>query len=366
MGSLSSEEQELLLLLGAVGEATGDDEVATVALLALAASLEEQEADHGAGTFDIATLSPAQCVERFRVDAAGVRLMADVLHLPEEIREPRSRHVVRRTEAMCILLRRLGYPARWTDLEAEFGRSKAFLCSIFLHMIDLINDRYAVRMRVHPTALAPRLRGYAAAISSKGAPLETCFGFVDGTAWQVSRPSRLQREAYSGHKRYHCFKFQSVQLPNGIIVDLSGPWPGARHDQFLVRASLLEQRLSHPVFDGYVIYGDEGYTYSEHLAVPFRTAHMTDERRAFNERMSAVRISVEWGFMRVKQLFAFLAFVPPQRMYSSPVAKYYRVAVLLTNMITCLNGSCQTSVYFNCSPPTLEEYMSEFLAPETE
>lgn len=366
MDSFSSEELDLLLLLGVAAEATGNYEIATVAGLALATSLEDDDNHPRVGILDIDALSPAQCVERFRVDAAGIRRLADSLDLPEEIRDPRSRCAAQRTEAMCILLRRLSYPARWEDLAAEFGRSKAFMCSIFLHMVDLIDRRFAANMRLNPNALAPRLHDYAAAISAKGAPLDTCFAFLDGTAWQVSRPSRLQREVYSGHKRYHCIKFQSVQLPNGIIADLSGPWPGCRHDQFLLHASQLEQRLSHPAFDGYVLYGDEGYTYSEHIAVPFRTAYMTDERRTFNERMSAVRISVEWGFMRVKQLFAFLAFVPPQRMYSSPVAKYYRVAVLLTNLITCMNGSCQTSLYFNCPPPTLEEYMSEFLVTEAE
>lgn len=366
MDSLSSEELDLLLFLGVAAEAAGHYDVATVAVLLLVDALEDEETSRHVEIFDIDALSPAQCVERFRVDTTGIRRMADALGLPEEIREPRHRLVARRTEAMCILLRRLSYPARWADLEAEFGRSKAFLCAIFLHMIDLIDERFAACMRLNPKALAPRLCEYSAAISAKGAPLDTCFGFLDGTAWQVSRPTRLQREIYSGHKRYHCFKFQSVLLPNGIVADLSGPWPGCRHDQYLLYASQLEQRLSHPVFDGYVLYGDEGYTYGEHIAVPFRTAHMTNERRVLNERMSAVRITVEWGFMRIKQLFAFLAFVPPQRVYSSPVSKFYRVAVLLTNMITCMNGSCEVSAYFNCAPPTLDEYMSEFLVTEAE
>jgi hypothetical protein len=91
---------------------------------------------------------------------------------------------------------------------------------------------------------------------------------------------------------------------------------------------------------------------------------MTDERREFNDRMAAVRISVEWGIMRIKQLFAFLTFVLPLRIYSAPVAKYYRVAALLTNMITCMSGSCETAEYFNCAPPSLDEYMSLFLAAD--
>jgi hypothetical protein len=185
---------------------------------------------------------------------------------------------------------------------------------------------------------------------------------VDGTAWRVCRPTWHQRELYSGHKRYHCLKFQAVMLPDGIIADLSGPFHGRQNDQYMLNESQLEDRLSDPVFDNYFLYGDQGYTYSSHVARPFRAADMDELRSAFNERMAIVRVSVEWGFARVKQLFAFLSFVPSLRVYSSPVGKFYRVAVLLSNMIMCLEGKSEASEYLRCSPPSLAVYMSQFLA----
>ena len=51
---------------------------------------------------------------------------------------------------------------------------------------------------------------YAAAITAKGALMETCFGFIDGTVRPIARPGKNQRLLYNGHKRVHALKFQSV------------------------------------------------------------------------------------------------------------------------------------------------------------
>ena len=63
---------------------------------------------------------------------------------------------------------------------------------------------------------------YATAIYNKGAALENCFGFIDGTVRPISRHIINQRAVYNGHKRAHALKFQSVALPNGLIGHLYG------------------------------------------------------------------------------------------------------------------------------------------------
>ena len=64
---------------------------------------------------------------------------------------------------------------------------------------------------------------YTEAISNKGAALQNCFGFVDGTVRLICRPSQEQRIMFNGHKRVHSLKFQSVTVPNGLIANLFGP-----------------------------------------------------------------------------------------------------------------------------------------------
>ena len=67
------------------------------------------------------------------------------------------------------------------------------------------------------------LQMYADAISAKGAALNSCFGFIDGTVRPISKPGERQRVMYNGHKRVHGIKFQSIALPNGLIRNMYGP-----------------------------------------------------------------------------------------------------------------------------------------------
>lgn len=73
-------------------------------------------------------------------------------------------------------------------------------------------------------------------------------------------------------------------------------------------------------------------------------------------RMSALRQSVEWGFGKVINEFAFLDFKKNQKLLLQDVGTMYRTAVILTNCHTCLYGS-QTAQYFEVNPPLLENYL---------
>jgi hypothetical protein len=84
---------------------------------------------------------------------------------------------------------------------------------------------------------------------------------------------------------------------------------------------------------------------------------LTNDEQEFNTPMSQVRESVEWGFGKIIQNFAFLDFKKNLKILMQPVAKYYLVATILTNCHTCLYGSL-TGSYFELDPPDLETYFS--------
>ncbi|KAG8226421.1 hypothetical protein J437_LFUL012517 [Ladona fulva] len=56
------------------------------------------------------------------------------------------------------------------------------------------------------------------AIMRKGGPIKNCWGFIDGTARAICRPSINQQEYYSGHKRLHCLKYQLILIPDGMMA----------------------------------------------------------------------------------------------------------------------------------------------------
>ena len=79
------------------------------------------------------------------------------------------------------------------------------------------------------------LQLFANVIYPKGAPLDNCWGFTDGTVRPCCRPGINQRIGCNGHKRVHGIKFQSVVTPNGLIAKLFGPVEGRKHGMWNVR-----------------------------------------------------------------------------------------------------------------------------------
>lgn len=304
---------------------------------------------------DFEKLSDVECIQHFRFAKQDILNLIALLQIPERyICENRT--TATGLEGLLILLRRLTYPNRLCELEKEFGRTKTELSLIVNTVLEDIHSRFSSKI----TELNSNwidLNRYAQAISNKGCPVRNCWGFIDGTCMMITRPSIGQNSFYSGHKRQHCVKFQGVTTPNGLIAHLFGPIEGCRHDSYMLAESKLLETLITDSYKNYCIYGDPAYPITAQLLAPYR-GDVTEEEAAFNKEMSRVRQTVEWGFGKVKSLFAFLDFKKNLKLLLQPVSKYFIVGAFFTNLHTCLYGS-QTSLYFDVSPPTLETYLTD-------
>ena len=106
----------------------------------------------------------------------------------------------------------------------QFGKPIPQFSMITNTVVDYIYLRHGEKItRWNYQLLSPgSLRLYADTVHRKGAALENCVGFVDGTVRQICRRDQMQRAVYNGHKRVHALKFQSVTLPNRIIANMLG------------------------------------------------------------------------------------------------------------------------------------------------
>ncbi len=311
--------------------------------------------------FNFDALEDQKCFEMFRFEKRDVIRLKNAFGFPEDfICYNRTR--VSGLEAICILLRRLAYPNRLVDLIQTFGRRKEELSIIFNKTLSYIYDNFGhlVRNLDHPWLAPNYLKIYGDAVHEKGAPLTKCWGFIDGTARPISRPSIHQQEVYSGHKRAHVLKFQSIQVPNGLIAHMFGPVEGRRHDAAMLAESGILPAMEALVDDDgepFYVYGDPAYPLRPQLISPFRGANLTDQEAEFNQNMSKVRQCVEWGFGDIIRQFAFLDFKKNLKLFLQPVGKYYLIATILTNCRACLYGN-EVSQYFGIAPPVLEEYLN--------
>ena len=126
-------------------------------------------------------------------------------------------------EGLCLMLKRMSFPCRYSDVIYRFGRPVPVLSMITNQAVDYVYQAHGHRIThgnnqlLNPAAL----QAYADAIRGAGAPLEHCFGFIDGTVRPISKPKENQSTVYNGHKRVHALKFQSVAMPNGLIVNVT-------------------------------------------------------------------------------------------------------------------------------------------------
>ena len=174
--------------------------------------------------FDLEEIVEAECVAEFRFRKRDVRALADVLRVPDTITCEQG-SVCTGIEGLCMLLRRMSYPCRYGDMIPRFAKPVPVLSLITNQMLDFIYNVHGHKvLNWNHDLLSPaNLQIYVDTITAKGAPLDNCFGFIDGTIRAIARPKKHQRILYNGHKRVHALKFQSIALPNGLIGNLYGP-----------------------------------------------------------------------------------------------------------------------------------------------
>jgi hypothetical protein len=295
----------------------------------------------------------------FRFTTNQLRQLATLLKIPESVSV--NRNLTSGEELLALLCRRLAYPNRLCELKPLFGRSESALSAMFLHTVDMIWGQWGHLIntdveRFHK--LKSKMPMLAQAVSDAGSALPNVFGFVDGTKLDICRPTEHQEAVYDGHHRVHDLGFHHIVLPNGIIFATYGPVEGSLPDSVMWAKSRMQSILDEVCPNGeFCIFGDKGYSFllSRQLQTPFTADHCD-----YNYLMARVRESVEWANGLIMRQWAFLDYSKDIKVLLSPVGKEYLVAVLLTNMLTCMNGHNQISDFFKLKPPTIEEYLSTY------
>ena len=157
--------------------------------------------------FDLDHLENDECVAEFRFQKDDIYDLTGVLQVPDEIVSYNGTKVSD-IEALCIFLKRHAYPCRYLDLIHRFARPVIELC-IINNCLKFHYERWGhLFTTVNQQWLSPdNLQVFANAIHDKRAPLENCWGFVDGTVRPLCRPGENQRIMYNGHKKVYAIKF---------------------------------------------------------------------------------------------------------------------------------------------------------------
>ena len=144
--------------------------------------------------FDLESMSNDECMTEFRFFKNDIYMLAETLNL-SEIFKCYNGVLVEPLKALCILLKQFSYPCRYGDMVATTGRPVPQLSMIANLVVDHLYNRYSYLLSdLNQPWLSPEnLQSFAEAIHKKGATLDNCWGFIDGTMLLICRPGKNQR-----------------------------------------------------------------------------------------------------------------------------------------------------------------------------
>ena len=127
--------------------------------------------------------------------------------------------------------------------------------------------RHGLALRDDPVALlaarSPKLNRALASAKKAG----HAYVVIDGTLIPIDRVA-ADRPFYSGKHRRHGMSLQVISAPDGEILWVSGPLPGAVHDLTAARIWGILRELA---ASGLVVLADKGYAGAgEHVRIPYR------------------------------------------------------------------------------------------------
>jgi hypothetical protein len=220
-------------------------------------------------------LNEEECKKSFRFGHSDIKKILVQLQLPDVIITPEHKDRVLVVEGLCLVLRRLSYPCRWFDLQYQFGRHVSALSRVFYYVMHLILQKVKHGLFFY-NASRYELNMFANAFALKGVPNAlSLFGVIDTKKHYITKPTRHQRSMYSGHKRQHCVKYQTLEAPNGLIIHCSTGDDGRRGDGYILRRSgLINVLRGNVIFLGFKVLGDSAYPNNDVIVSVYKGHHL--------------------------------------------------------------------------------------------
>jgi len=284
-------------------------------------------------------------------------------------------------ELIMISLTRLSFPYRWSDLYERFpGRKRWFMKAAFYWFLDfmIVNWGYlllnnmdywkpylaqsceAIRVKLmnlnwvnwrqyHPPAHEPGGFRFCGFIDNTMFAFSRPGGNTDGGSAAPRVPKEIQQAWWTGWKKFHGMKWQTVILANGMDLNVFGPLSARKNDLTSLEKSNFEDQFTALQAGNdikYKIHGDSAYYDNKNLGT------------GGGRGMASVRETVEWTYKDDKGLWKYLDYKHVLKLRNQPVAKIMFVCMLLRNAYVTMNGS-QVSEYLISLPPSFEHWVSQ-------
>ena len=174
------------------------------------------------------------------------------------------------SEQALLVLAYLRKGETFADLAAGFGIGIATAWRYVTETVALLADR------------SPKLRTALTAARKAG----HAYIIIDGTLVPIDRVA-ADRPFYSGKHRRHGMNLQVISTPDGDIVWVSGPLPGATHDLSAARIWGILRELAAA---GLIVLADKGYHGAgQPLLTPYKGRGKPESQKDANRAHARLR-----------------------------------------------------------------------------
>lgn len=316
--------------------------------------------------------------------------LIEYFHIPQQFTLS-NRSVCSGEEALLVTLFKLAFPERLIDLEGTFGRDYSHWSRVINEFMDYIIKYWSYLLFDNMSFWKKYIPECANVIKRKmieigfqypeeliGVDIDITyrvFASIDDTISPTCRVGSgpatrginarrkdpdIQRAFYTGWKKLHGLKFQTVCLPNGMDFHVFGPLSARRPDSFSLISSKLVPRLALLMNDmdvKYCCFGDSAYSRETYITTYKSGDNLTEWQIQENACFTSIREPHEWSYRDLKNYWKALDYRRILQVQSMKVGHMFLTAMILKNAYTCFNGN-EASEYFNYKGPSLEEWTS--------
>jgi hypothetical protein len=184
----------------------------------------------------------------------------------------------------------------------------------------------------------------------------------DGTNAPRNDP-RIQEAWYNGWKKLHGMKWQTVDIPNGMVYHAWGAISVRHNDLYSLRHSNINDQIAAAQLGHalqFYTYGDSAYMNldTSHLRARHNYEQNTVRENLENKSLSSCREQIEWDYGEMGKFSPFVNMDEVLKLSCMPVKKIYLTAMLLRNALNCFRPN-QTSQYFNLPPPSFDSWIGQ-------
>jgi hypothetical protein len=174
-------------------------------------------------------------------------------------------------------------------------------------------------------------------------------GVMEGGAAAPRVPLEVQQAWWTGYKKLHGMKWQTVVLANGMDLQVFGPVSARQNDLDSLVLSGIEDDFKELLRGDsiqYKLFGDSAYYDSDVIGT------------GGGRGMASVRETIEWTYADLKVHWKYCDYKHVLKLRQQPVGKIIFVCMLLRNAYVTLYGS-QSTEYFCMLPPTFQAWLSQ-------